>query len=182
MKKIIAFAGSNHSKSINRKLVSYVVQRLQSVHSRVLDLREFDAPIYSIDLEKSNGIPETICQLKRIIDSADGFIIASPEHNGSLPAFFKNIIDWLSRIDQNIFNDKPTVLLSTSPGVNGGGTNLKHLAELLPHWGTKVIGILSIGRFNDYMVNNNLKLPTKLNCKIDNLLRSLELNDCYQEA
>lgn len=161
MKKIIAFSGSNSSQSIHQAFIHYAVGLIdcEEIEIEVLDLRDFDAPIYGIDLEQRSGIPNQIQKLKDKLDSAHAYIIASPEYNGMMPAFFKNIIDWLSRIDQKIFNNKDVVLLSASPGANGGATNLSHLASVMPHWGGRLVGKLSVGSFNQFLDHGKLTLP-----------------------
>lgn len=149
MKKIIAFSGSNRDGSINQRLATYAAQLIQNQQVTVLDLRDYDVPIYSSDIEKSSGVPAVIQELKTLFSQADGFIIASPEHNSSIPAFFKNIIDWLSRIEGKTFNNKPTLLLSTSPGGRGGASNMQHLLRVMPFWGAQITGHYSLGRFHD---------------------------------
>ncbi|HKJ41119.1 MAG TPA: NAD(P)H-dependent oxidoreductase [Sunxiuqinia sp.] len=178
MTKIIAFAGSNHSKSINQLLIQNAVCQIKNTEVEVVNLREFNVPIYGIDQENSTGIPRSIFILKEKLQSASGFIIASPEHNGSMPAFFKNIIDWLSRIDQNIFNNKPTILFSASPGANGGKTNLAHLAKLMPFWGAEVIETFSIGNFNRYQINDSLSLPKVIQTHLQKAIMGLENHVC----
>lgn len=175
MKRIIAFSGSNSSQSINQAFIHYTAGLIDcdGIDIEILNLRNIDVPIYSIDLEQQTGIPNQIHELKEKLDNADGFIIASPEHNGSLPAFFKNIIDWLSRIDQKIFNNKDVVLLSASPGAKGGATNLSQLAMLLPHWGGKVVGKMSIGNFTQFINNGKVTLPEAYNNKLSSLLTRL---------
>lgn len=71
MNKIIAFSGSNHSGSINQKLVHYAVDQILYIDAEVYDLRAFDAPMYSIDLEKSDGIPiqELIRKFENVVES-----------------------------------------------------------------------------------------------------------------
>ena len=66
-------------------------------------------------------------------------MIASPEHNGMMPAFFKNIIDWISRMDGKIFQDKPVFLMSTAPGPGGGRNNLATMKSVVPHWGASEV-------------------------------------------
>lgn len=147
MKKIIAFSGSNSPDSINQKLVVAAVNKLSQAAVHLITLSDFDVPIYGEEIENEMGIPEPILQLHACFAMADGFIIASPEHNGLPPAFFKNIIDWLSRINQKIFNHKPVLLLSTSPGSMGGQSNLTILKGLLPRWGAQVISTYALGDF-----------------------------------
>ncbi|MTI89063.1 MAG: NAD(P)H-dependent oxidoreductase [Balneolaceae bacterium] len=146
---IIAFAGSNSSHSINEQLIKATIQGFSNKKVQYIDLKQLDIPVYGIDLEQTEGIPEEIKTLHQQMLKAEGFIIASPEHNGLMPAFFKNIIDWLSRIDRKVFMDKPVLLMSTSPGANGGATSLSILAGLMPFWGANVIDTYSLSKFND---------------------------------
>ncbi len=146
MKKIIAFTGSNNPNSINEKFVRYIISEFPEAKIEFLDLKVFNVPIYSQAIEEM-GIPEKIRKLFQIFTEADGFILASPEHNGLPSAFLKNIIDWLSRIDQQFFGQKPILLLSTSPGVTGGRTHLQLLAGLVGRWGGNLVGQYSLGSF-----------------------------------
>ncbi len=96
MKKILAFAGSNHAKSINHQLVEFTASQFTDAEVKVLDVRDWKIPMYSINMDPDQT-PEQITELISLIQGSDGFIISSPEHNGGIPAFFKNIIDWLTR-------------------------------------------------------------------------------------
>lgn len=174
MKKIIAFAGSNHSHSLNYQLIQHASTLVERHSVEILDLRAFHVPIYSIDLEQRQGIPEQIRQMKNKLRQADAFIIASPEHNGSIPAFFKNIIDWLSRIEQNIFGGKPVLLLSASPGAKGGKTNLEHLSKLMPFWGAEVTGTYSIGNFDARLKDGRGRLSMSEHRQLETAIRTLE--------
>ena len=156
MKKIIAFSGSNHSMSINQQLITIVAQYVKQAEVEIIDLRDYEAPLYSIDNEKATGFPSSMTALFEKMSSADGFIVASPEHNGSFPAFFKNTIDWLSRMGRKVFNDKPVVFLTASPGGRGGASLLAHLLAIMPHQGAKVIGGHGIGTFHQKTQNGEL--------------------------
>lgn len=148
MKKILAFAGSNHSKSINYQLVEYIASLLSDFEVKVLDIRAWDIPMYSIDMDP-DMTPDKIASLIQSIKEYDGFIIASPEHNGGTPAFFKNILDWLSRRGDKVFDKKPILLMSTSPGGKGGATNLNFLANTLPYQGATVAATFALPSFFD---------------------------------
>ena len=148
MKKILAFAGSNSSTSVNRKLVEYAKSKVASHEINLIDLRDYDVPVFSEDLEKDSGVPANIMKLKDVFSEHDAFMIASPEHNGMMPAFFKNMMDWLSRGGGKIFQEKPVLLMSTSPGPRGGQTNLANMKNLFPHWGaTAVFADFYVGSF-----------------------------------
>lgn len=154
MKKILAFSGSNSSTSINQRLIQATAQLNEAID--VIDLRDYDAPIFSQDIEKATGIPANIQKLYDLIQGYDSVIMASPEHNGFPSAFFKNILDWLSRTDgQKFLQDKNVLLLSTSPGGNGGASGLSKLNSVLPYWGATVVGTYSLGSFFDKMDDQN---------------------------
>ena len=163
MKRIATIAGSNSSKSINKELVHFV-GGLMKDDTQVdnLDLIKYDVPIYNPDREKETGVPEKITELFNLLKMYDAFIIATPEHNGGLPAFFKNILDWLSRVDRDVFGDKPTLLLATSPGRFGAGKALSTLSGMLPHFGADVKSQYSLASFYDSFDMGNKVLKTEL--------------------
>jgi len=148
MKKILAFAGSNHSKSINHQLIEFTAAQFTDCDVTILDIRKWELPIYSIDMDPDQT-PEKITKLISLIKDHDGFIISTPEHNGGTPAFFKNIIDWLSRREKNVFARKPLFLMSTSPGAGGATTNLKYLIHSLPFQGASIAASFSLPSFFD---------------------------------
>lgn len=155
MNKILAFAGSNNSKSINYKLVDFTKSLVNDQEVRVLDIRSWDIPMYSIDMDPDQT-PKEITELISLIKEYDGFIIASPEHNGGMPAFFKNIIDWISRRSKGAFESKPVLLLSTSPGGGGGANNLKYLIHSLPYQGASICASFSLPSFYDHFKNDEV--------------------------
>ena len=125
MKKIVALGGSNSKNSINRALATYAANQLENSEVTIADLNEFDLPLYGIDLENDKGIPEEATRLNTLIESADGLVISLAEHNGSYAAAFKNAYDWMSRINQKVWKNKPMLLMATSPGARGGATVLQ---------------------------------------------------------
>ena len=83
MKKIIAFAGSNSKKSINKQLVTYASGLAENVEVEVLDLNDFDVPLFSVDLESEMGHPENAKRLVDKIKQVDGVMVSLAEHNGA---------------------------------------------------------------------------------------------------
>ncbi|SMD33104.1 NAD(P)H-dependent FMN reductase [Reichenbachiella faecimaris] len=148
MKKIIAFAGSNSSTSINIQLVKYAASLIDQAEVEFLDLRDYDAPIYSADIEKE-GIPRPIQELVAKLAEADAYIIGSPEHNGSLTAFMKNTIDWASRVEAKFLGGKPVLLLSTSGGKRGAASSLEDLNIKMKYFAGQVAATYSLGAFYD---------------------------------
>lgn len=177
MKKVIAFAGSNSSKSINHQLIEATAKIAEGFEVEVIQLKDYEAPIYGIDLELSNGFPESMSKLKAKFDSAAGFIISSPEHNGSIPAVLKNSLDWISRMGSPIFQDKPVLFMATSPGPRGGASVLKHLLEIMPFRGAKITGSFSLPSFSENFENAALtgEHKTKLSEELAKLHDALNI-------
>ncbi|WP_039986073.1 NADPH-dependent FMN reductase [Vibrio owensii] len=176
MKKIVAFTGSNNSQSIHNLLVQALANQATQTEVNTIDLNDFELPMYGLDVE-GQGIPENANKLRATLNEYDAIIIASPEHNGSMPAFLKNAIDWLSRVapqGRSFFGDtkKPVLLVSTSPGANGGATNIKTMAELMPWWGGDVKGTYSLGGFYDKFQDGKFDAATS--AELSELMMSFE--------
>ena len=148
MKKIVAFAGSNSSTSINKQLVEFALKYFEGFEIQLLDLNDFEMPMFSVDKEKENGYPETAYKFREEIEKADAIICSLAEHNRNYTAVFKNTIDWCSRIDINIFGDKPMLLMSTSPGGYGAGNAMNSGKILLPRCGAEIIETFSLPSFD----------------------------------
>ncbi len=155
MKKVLAFSGSNSSASINQKLIRFAAEKVQKAEVTVVDLRDYNAPIYSMDLETESGIAEPVKNLLETMSGYDGFLISSPEHNGSTPAFFKNIIDWLSRADRRFFNGKPIMVMGASPGGSGAGSARAQVSKMFGHFGGKVVAEFGLANFHKHLAEND---------------------------
>ena len=125
MKKILTVSGSNSKNSINRTLLELASSKIEGHEVTTLDIRDYPMPFFSLDREESEGHPDAAKQIRTLFAQHDAFIISSPEHNGAIPAEFKNLFDWMSRIDGKLWSDKPMLLMSTSPGGRGGATVLE---------------------------------------------------------
>ncbi len=143
--KTIAFAGSNSSKSINQKLIYYAASQIDSVE--IIHLTNYNIPMYSMDIEEDKGIPEAVKKLDAKLATADYFIISVCEHNGNMSAFFKNIMDWLSRHNHKFMDNKKITLFSTSPGKGGGASALAAAQKMLPYFGAEIIATASLPSF-----------------------------------
>ena len=155
MKKILVFGASTSSTSINKQLATYASSFVVNAVVEVIDLSEYLAPVYSIDEEK-NGFPEKLLNLSEYMKNFDGYTVSLAEHNGSYTAAFKSIIDWLSRINRNIFNNKPVLLLSTSPGGRGGASVLETASIYFPHAGASDLITFSLPNFYDNFNENKI--------------------------
>ena len=123
-KKIVAFGATNSKESINKKLATFAANQVENGDVNILDLNDFEMPIYGIDKENESGIPTLAHDFKAHLKNSDGIIISFAEHNGAYSAAFKNIMDWISRIEQDVWASKPMLLMATSPGGRGGQTAL----------------------------------------------------------
>src|SRR5690625_2240779 len=149
MKKILAVVGTNNKKSVNKKLVKYVSGLLKDVEIKLQDWTHFDAPIYSIDWEKERGIPVDIQILQNTLAEYEGIIIAVTEHNLTVSSFLKNIIDWLSRADDQFLKDKKILLMSTSDDEKGSANALEYMKKITPVFGVKVVESFSLPLFSE---------------------------------
>lgn len=151
--KLLAFAASNSQRSINRALVKYSLGRIKNISPELeielLDLNDFEMPIYSIDRENDTGIPEKAQDFLKHIGEADFVLVSFAEHNGFVTAAWKNIFDWMSRIDAKVWQQKPIAMLAATPGGRAGQNVLASQAMLAPHFGGELIGQLGIGGWNN---------------------------------
>ncbi len=151
--KILAFDGSGRSASTNHHLLDIVTQGVQLAGGELtsINLRDYDLPLYDADLEAESGLPDAVLKLKQIFDAHQGFLIASPEYNGTVTPLLKNSIDWVSRPTAGEgslkqFKGKVAGLMATSPGKLGGLRGLYQLNTIL--FGMQVMvlpEIVSIG-------------------------------------
>ena len=149
MKKILAFGASNSSDSINKQLAKYASKQFKKVTVDLLDLNDYEMPIYSKDLEKKDGFPQLAHDFYKKIGDADFVLISFAEYNGNFTSTFKNILDWTSRINSKTFQEKPMLLLATSPGARGGSSVLDIAVKRMPFQGGVVKGSFSLPSFNE---------------------------------
>lgn len=147
--KILTFGASNTKSSINKALARFTATLVPGAEVEVLDLSDYDLPIFSEDLEKEIGQHPTAKAFFDKIGAADGVIVSFAEHNGSYTAAYKNLFDWASRIDQKVFQDKPTVYLSTSPGPGGAASVLASAKGSAPFFGVDLKAAVSVPSFYD---------------------------------
>ena len=149
MKKIIAFAGSSSKTSINKQLVTYAANQFENASVEVLDLNDYEMPVFSVDKQKENGIHALATDFYEKLGSADLIVISFAEHNGNYSTAFKNVLDWTSRINAKTFQEKEMLLLATSPGARGGSSVLDIATKRFPFQGGIVKGSFSLPSFND---------------------------------
>lgn len=160
--KILVFAGSNSRNSINDKLAIWTANQLKDVDLNHIDLNDYEMPLYSIDRENTNGIHELAYKFKEQIKEADGVILSLAEHNSSYSVAFKNVYDWISRIEKLIWCEKPLLLMATAPGGRGGASVLDAAYSRWSRSEKDIIGPFSLPNFSaNFDSNNGLIDPEK---------------------
>lgn len=136
--KILAFSGSAKKSSLNQKLVTCAAQYAKEAGAEitVINLGDFNLPLFDEDLEREQGTPQGAVELKELMKSHHGFLISSPEYNSSITPLLKNAIDWASRKaddESNLecFDGKVIGLMACSPGALGGMRGLFHVTSIL---------------------------------------------------
>lgn len=149
--KVIAFGASTSSTSINAFIATYVAKRVPGAEVEVLDIRDYDVPMFSEDKEKELGQAGGAKAFLDDLSRADALVISFAEHNGHYPAAYKNLFDWSTRIHREVYQNKPAVYLATSPGPGGAQSVLAAATGSAGFFGGNVKGSLSVPSFYDHV-------------------------------
>ncbi|MEM9159612.1 MAG: NAD(P)H-dependent oxidoreductase [Verrucomicrobiota bacterium] len=151
--KILAIAATNHADSINKRLLSFASSILREdkpgLEIEILDLIDYELPLYRQDRESDSGVPLKAQEFYNKIGQVDSVIISFAEHNGGFTAVYKNLFDWMSRIDQNVYQDKPMIVMAATPGPRGGAGVLGSVDMIAPHFGMNVKAKVSVPVFQE---------------------------------
>jgi chromate reductase len=128
---VLVICGSLRKGSIN-KAVARTLPELAPANMTIKEAPPFDAfPLFSADHHQATVFPAPVNALAEAIRAADGVIIVSPEYNFSVPGVLKNAIDWVSRVKDQPFKDKPIALQSASGGPLGAARMQYHLRQIM---------------------------------------------------
>jgi NAD(P)H-dependent FMN reductase len=142
---------------------------VEDAHVTILDLNDFELPIFGVDLEAKIGHPENAHKFLNHIKLSDGIIISLAENNGAYSAVFKNLLDWMSRIEGKTFFGKPMLLMATSPGGRGGQSVLEIAKSRFPRHDANIIANFSLPLFETNFSDGKIvdsKLDTELRNKV----------------
>ena len=138
--RLLVFGASLREGSMNDMLAALAANVAEEKGATVErgTMSEYECPAYDTDVELSTGLPAGAQALRDKLIAVDGFMIASPEYNASMPGVLKNTIDWVSRFRPQPFNGKQALLMSASPSMVGGNRGLWALRVPFEHLGTRV--------------------------------------------
>ena len=88
----------------------------------------------------ASGFPKPAEDLAAAIRAADGVLFVTPEYNWSMPGGLKNAIDWLSRMKDQPFKEKPVAIQSCSQGPLGGARMQYHWRMSMTFLGAFIFG------------------------------------------
>jgi chromate reductase, NAD(P)H dehydrogenase (quinone) len=137
--RLLVFGASLREGSMNDRLASLATTVAQEKGATVerATMTQFECPPYDMDVEVATGLPAGAQALQDMLNSVDGFMVASPEYNASMPGVLKNTIDWVSRFRPQPFNGKQAFLMAASPSMTGGKIGLWALRQPLEHLGAR---------------------------------------------
>lgn len=159
-KNILVFGASSSENSINARFAWFAANQLEDIKITLVDLNDFELPLYSIDLEKEIGIPENAARFASLITESDGVVASFAEHNGLFTSVFKNLWDWMSRLGSpNIWQDKPMFFLSASVSRREQNYVTKAAHDLFPHYGAQIIASFYLPSFGYYFSENEITEP-----------------------
>lgn len=138
--KLLVFGAALRKGSLNDRLAELAADCItaKGAVADVATMGDFTCPPYDGDEERDEGVPGPAKALSERLLAADGFVIASPEYNASMPGVLKNTIDWTSRLQPQPFNGRQGLLLSASPSMAGGNRGLWALRIPLEHLGARI--------------------------------------------
>jgi chromate reductase, NAD(P)H dehydrogenase (quinone) len=138
--RFLVFSASLRRGSLNSQLAELAATCISANGGQVdvAAMRDFDAPSYDQDVQHEQGFPPGAEEFRRRLEACQGFVVAAPEYNASMPGALKNAIDWVSRFAPQPFNERHGLLLSASPSMIGGNRGLWALRVPLEHLGARV--------------------------------------------
>lgn len=129
--KLLVICGSLRSGSFNRAICNTLPELAPDGCSVELSPDFGDLPIYNADDQNTQGFPTRVTKIADGIRAADGIVIVSPEYNFSVPGGLKNALDWISRLPEQPFRNKPVALQSAAAGMLGGARMQYHLRQIM---------------------------------------------------
>ena len=147
MTQLLLLSGSQRQASLNTRLLNHLAQHLEGSCTLLsADAYAQSLPLFNQDLEDAPSVKAQVVALHQVLMACDGVVVASPEYNGQLTPYLKNIVDWVSRLAyidpafDNPFVDKPVLLCTASTGGSGGAMGIPSARALFGYVGGVVFG------------------------------------------
>lgn len=125
--KLVAIVGTNAKKSYNRQLLQFMKKHFAN-KAEIEILEIADVPMFNETDDQTNS--PVIQHFNQKITEADGVIIATAEHNHTIPSSLNSLLEWLS-FQVHPFNGKPTMIVGASYDVQGSSRAQLHLRQIL---------------------------------------------------
>ena len=142
MTSLLIFAGSARQGAFSKQLAAAATTLVAGEGGKLtlIDLADFEVPLYNADIETTSGIPQPVIDFRRLIASHDGVMIATPEYNGFVTPLLLNMLCWASRPSPSddfgsVFHVRPVRLMASSPGRLGGVRVVPRLGDVVAEWG-----------------------------------------------
>ncbi|MDA8693235.1 NAD(P)H-dependent oxidoreductase [Saprospiraceae bacterium] len=172
--KIIAFGASTSKTSINKDFAKFTAYKIQDNDVTILDLNDYELPVYSIDVEERIGIPDNAKRFYNNLRIGELIIISLAEHNGSYTSAFKNLFDWVSRHELKMFEGKKMILLSTAPGVRGGLSCMEAAIKSFPFHGADIIANFTLPKHGDNLKDQEDIKDEDLRSKFNQMIKDVK--------
>lgn len=184
--RLLVFSASLRSGSLNGRLAELAAVTIEANGGEVdrAQMRDFDCPSFDQDLHDTDGFPRGAEEFRDRLELSDGFVIAAPEYNASMPGALKNAVDWVSRYRPQPFNEKHGLLLSASPSMVGGNRGVWALRVPFEHLGARIYpDMFSLAQahtaFNEEGRIADPQLQERFDTNIINFMNSVEANKHY---
>ena len=142
MTSILIFAGSARQGAFSKQLAAAATTLVagEGGQPTLIDLADFEVPLYNADIETTSGIPQPVIDFRRLVASHDGVMIATPEYNGFVTPLLLNMLCWASRPSPSddfgaVFQGRPVGLMASSPGRLGGVRVVPRLRDVVAELG-----------------------------------------------
>src|ERR1700761_5245730 len=127
---VLVIAGSLRKESFSLK-IAHALAKLAPASLKLEVITPHGISFFNQDLEANPPADWTAFREK--IQKSDGILFVTPEYNRAIPGVLKNAIDVASRpYGKSSFLEKPTGIISNSPGPLGGVSAAKALQHILP--------------------------------------------------
>lgn len=133
--KLVAIVGTNAKHSYNRLLLKYMAKHFaKEADIEILEIT--DVPMFNeTDDQTESAVIQTF---NTKITEADGVIIATPEHNHTIPSSLNSLIEWLS-FNIHPLTGKPIMIVGASYDVQGSSRAQLHLRQILDAPGVNAV-------------------------------------------